>query len=474
MGIKELREEREKNLREFNKLGINPYEVKFRLNNSIQDIVEDFKEKQEVTCAGRLVTIREHGKVVFADLKSNGYKIQLYISEKDLDKEFGVFNRLDVGDIIGVEGRTFKTRTGEDTIQVKKFKLLSKAIRPIPEKWHGLKDIEERYRRRYLDLISNNEVKEFFKIRAKIISKIREFLDSRRYLEVETPMLHQIPGGAAGSPFKTHLNVYDMDLYLRIAPELYLKRLLVGGYEKVYEINRSFRNEGISTRHNPEFTMLEVYKAYGDFQDMMRLTEELVVFLLDELNYNDKKIKFDKKTIDLSTPWKKISFVEALGIDPKNTTAKEVMEVLKNKFGVDKGNISRSQILNISEELVERQVSDAPTFVIDYLKDMCPLAKTKRDNSNLCERFELFISGIEVANAYSELNDPLEQKKRFQEQLKYVKNKNAVIDYDFVEALEYGMPPAGGLGIGIDRLVMLLTDNSSIRDVILFPQLKTC
>ncbi len=471
MGIKELRQKRLEKLKEFNKLGLNPYKVKFDIKDSIQDIVKRFKEKQTVSCAGRLIGVREHGKVIFADIKSNGNKIQIYLSEKELQEQFALFKKLDVGDILAVMGKTVKTRTGEYTIQVETFKLLSKAIRPIPEKWHGLKDVEERYRKRYLDLISSNEVQKFFQTRAHIIAKIREFLDSRGYLEVETPMLHQIPGGAAGSPFKTHLNVYDMDLYLRIAPELYLKRLLVGGYEKVYEINRSFRNEGISTRHNPEFTMLEIYKAYADFNDMIKLTQDLITYVCENIG-KDKKIEFNGEKINLSTPWKQLSFVEALGFDPKNVTSEEVMKAIRKKVGIKGREISRSQILNISEDLVEERLSNVPIFVIDYLKDMCPLAKVKPDNPDLSERFELFIGGMEIANAYSELNDPEEQEIRFKEQLKYEGNKKSSIDEDYIEALEYGMPPAGGLGVGIDRLVMLFTNNSTIRDVILFPQLK--
>lgn len=474
VGIEELKKEREHKLKKFEKSGINPYKKKFKITYSIKEIIEDFKLQKEVSSAGRLVATREHGKIIFADIKSDGYKIQIYLNRKELKEDFNLFKKLDIGDILGIEGKTVKTKTGEKTVQIKNFELLSKSIRPIPEKWHGLQDIEERYRKRYLDLIANPEVKEFFKIRSKIISKIRKFLDNKGYLEVETPMLHPIPGGAAGTPFKTHLDVYDMDLYLRIAPELYLKRLLVGGYEKVYEINRSFRNEGISSKHNPEFTMLEIYKAYADYENMMELTQDLFTYIQKEINGEGKRIEFRGEEIDLSTPWNRISFVEALGINSREATTEEVMKVIREKIrGETEGKITRSQVLNISEELVEQEISNSPTFVVDYLKQMCPLAKTKPQNTHLSERFELFISGIEVANAYSELNDPREQFIRFEQQLGENQNKKPEIDKDYIQALEYGMPPAGGLGIGIDRLMMLFTDNPSIRDVILFPQLKS-
>jgi len=476
MGIDDLRKRRVEKLKSFNKLGIDPYSVRFNTDKSIKDIISNFKEKQDVSCAGRIMTIRQHGKIIFSDLASNGYKIQLYFSQKDLNENFDFFNKLDVGDIIGVSGSTFKTRTGELTIQVKEFKLLSKSLRPIPEKWHGLKDVEERYRKRYLDLISNDEVKEFFLIRSKMITKIREFFDNRGYLEVETPMLHSIPGGASGDPFKTHLNVYDMDLYLRIAPELYLKKLLVGGYEKVYEINRSFRNEGVSTRHNPEFTMLEAYLAYADYEDMMKLTQDLVVFLAKEI-LGKTKIIYQGHEIDLTPGWDKMSFAKAMKdsyeVEPSDSASVLKKKLKKKGISFEGKKIPRSQIINIISDLIEptSKTSNKPVFVVDFYTEISPLAKTKPDNPLLVERFEMFMGGLEMANAYSELNDPIEQKNRFKKQ--FQDDKEAKIDEDFILALEYGMPPAGGLGIGIDRLVMLFTDNPTIRNVILFPQLKS-
>jgi lysyl-tRNA synthetase class 2 len=361
---------------------------------------------------------------------------------------------------------------GETTIEVKKIELLSKSLRPLPEKWHGLKDVEARYRQRYVDLISNQEVRKIFKVRTEITNKIREYLDNHGYLEVETPMMHYVPGGAAGKPFKTHHNVHDIDLYLRIAPELYLKKLLVGGFEKVYELNRSFRNEGISIKHNPEFTMIEVYKAYSDYEEMMDLTEEIITYAAEKV-LGTLKINYQGQEIDLQRPWKRQSFAEALGISPEEKDSQSWKKVLKEKFGLNiEGKISRSALLNIAEDLLDEQDKNRPVFFTDYFAEVSPLAKTRKERPLLAERFELFIGGMEVANAYSELNDPIEQSQRIKDQQQEDEDKLHKIDNDFLLALEYGMPPAGGLGIGIDRLVMLLTDKASIREVILFPQLK--
>ena len=463
--------------------GIEPYGRRFEKDADILNILEDFSEGKTVKTAGRVVTLRAHGKSVFADLKDLTGKMQIYLKADVLGREeFELFsNTIDIGAIIGVEGELFQTRTGEKTLNVKEYKILSKSIRPLPEKWHGLKDVEMRYRRRYLDLIVNENVDKIFIARSKIIKSIRKFLDSRAYIEVETPMMQPMPGGARGEPFKTHHNALDIDLYMRLAPELYLKRLLVGGLERVYEINRSFRNEGLSTRHNPEFTMLEVYAAYADYNVMMDLTEELITMLAEEI-LGTTEIEYQGKKLSLKRPWKRWSFADAMknnfGINPEDDvdTWLSRFEQAGKKFKFDKDEkISRSQVLKIIEEMFEPEERDTPIFVVDYFSQMSPLAKSRPDNPLIAERFELFIGGFEVANAYSELNDPKEQKKRFEEQLDYISDADEInkrIDSDYVTALEYGMPPAGGLGIGIDRLVMLLTNQPSIKDVILFPQMK--
>ncbi|MBU1853720.1 MAG: lysine--tRNA ligase [Candidatus Omnitrophica bacterium] len=460
----------------FKEIGISPYGGRFDKSQNIDSLVKSYEEGRGVRTAGRITALREHGKSSFFDLRDSSAKIQVYIKQNTIGDEVynNIFKRLDIGDILGVEGKLCKTRTGEITIAASEITLLAKGLRPLPEKWHGLKDIEIRYRQRYVDLMVNEDVRRVFELRSKIISKIRSFLDGKDFLEVETPMMHSLAGGAAGEPFKTHHKALDIDLYLRLAPELYLKRLLVGGFDKVYEVNRNFRNEGISIRHNPEFTMLEVYEAYSDCEGMMRLTEELFSYVAKEV-LGTLKIKFGEQDIDLTTPWPRWSFADEIkkrydiaSDDP----AKEWIRKLKEK-GVDfKGkDITRSQIVNIISEMLEPETKDKPMFVVDLFSELCPLAKRKKDNPLLTDRFELFIGGMEVANAYSELNDPIEQKKRFKEQLVGQEGIKK-IDEDFVTALEYGMPPAGGLGIGIDRLVMLFLNQPSIRDVILFPQLK--
>jgi lysyl-tRNA synthetase class 2 len=473
--INEIMQQRLRKLQEIKDKNINPYGKKFQKSHTVKEILDTFDENSELpvkTC-GRLMALRSHGKTSFADLRDEDEKIQLYI-KKDLlsENDFWLFKHLDIGDIIGVEGRVFKTKMGEITIEVKNVELLSKSLRPLPEKWHGLKDVEARYRQRYVDLISSQEVRRIFKTRTQVINKIKEYLDRHGYLEVETPMMHYVPGGAAGRPFKTHHNVYDIDLYLRIAPELYLKKLLVGGFEKIYEINRSFRNEGISIKHNPEFTMMEVYKAYSDYEEMMDLTEEIITSAAESV-LGTLKINYQGQEIDLTRPWKRQSFAEALGISPEEKDPQSWKKVLKDKFGLNiEGKISRSALLNIAEDLLDEQDKNKPVFFTDYFSEVSPLAKTRKERPLLAERFELFIGGMEIANAYSELNDPIEQSQRIKDQQQEDEDKLHKIDNDFLLALEYGMPPAGGLGIGIDRLVMLLTDKASIREVILFPQLK--
>ena len=416
---------------------------------------------------------REHGKSAFLDVRDFSGKMQVY-GRKDLlgEDAFNMLKSLDIGDIIGVDGELFKTRTGEETLQVTAYKLLSKSLLPLPEKWHGLKDVETRFRQRYVDLIVNEEAREKFKARIEVIKTVRDELNARGFLEVETPMMHPIPGGAAGKPFKTHHEALDMDLYLRIAPEIYLKKLLVGGFEKVYEINRSFRNEGISTRHNPEFTMMEVYEAYSDCEGMMKLTEELVRAAARKVA-GSEKITYQGREIDLSV-WKKVSFAELMeknfGIRVDEPADAWVKKLRAKGIEIEGGKVSKTQIINIVGEMVEPVAENHPVFVVDMFKEISPLAKEKKDAPGLVDRFELYIGGMEVANAYSELNDPIDQRKRFEEQVKA--DPEAMIDEDFLRALEYGMPPAGGLGIGIDRLTMILTDSANIREVILFPHMR--
>lgn len=470
-----LKERREK-LEKLTALGVLGYGDKPLSRIEIGEVINNFSEGKKVTVCGRLMSIRGHGKIKFSDLRDFSAKLQLYI-KKDIigDDKFNIFSLFDIGDIISVSGELFKTHTQEITIKVEDFKLLAKSLKPLPEKWHGLKDIETRLRQRYLDLISSPEAREVFINRTKIISKIRSFLDADNFMEVETPMLHPIAGGAAGRPFQTHHNEYDIDLFLRIAPELYLKKLLVGGFEKVYEINRSFRNEGVSTRHNPEFTMLEVYAAYNNCDDMMDLCEELITHAAYEV-FGKLIFEYQGHEVNLTRPWKRVSFAKIVedefGIKPDDSEHIMLQKLrAKGKCSTDKG-LTRSQIMKIVEDHLQEQASFSPTFFTDYFTFLCPLAKTKNDNPLLSERFELFMGGIEVANAYSELNNPIEQKERFVAELKDDTEQGRNIDEDFVQALEHGMPPAGGLGIGIDRLVMILTNQPSIREVILFPLLR--
>jgi len=419
------------------------------------------------------MAVRTHGKSIFADLKDASGRLQLYANFNMLgEDEFKFFKTLDIGDIVGIKGSLLNSRTGEITLKVESFKLLAKNIRPLPEKWHGLKDIETRYRRRYVDLIVNDEARTVFKTRSTIIKRIRDMLTDKDFLEVETPMMQPIPGGAKAEPFITHHNALHTDLYLRVAPELYLKKLLVGGLEKVFEIGKNFRNEGLSVRHNPEFTMLELYQSYADYEDMMNLTEEIVTTLVKEL-HDSCEIPFGDKNIDYTGPWKRSSFYEILkehtGVDWR--TANVAEEAKKLGIDIPKGYTDVDILDDIFDEKVQPHLVN-PTFVTDYPVIMTPLAKRKEDDHDLVYRFELFVASMEIANAYSELNDPLEQHERFEAQREKLDEKDKEIDTDFLMALEYGMPTAGGLGIGIDRLVMLLTNSHSIRDVVLFPQLK--
>ncbi|MFH1458102.1 MAG: lysine--tRNA ligase [Candidatus Omnitrophota bacterium] len=443
----------------------------------IASLLDNFQEAKKVAIAGRLTAMRSHGKAVFADLRDRTGRIQLYFKADYLGPErFDSLKDVDIADIIEIEGELFKTHTGELTVKVENFFMLAKALRPLPEKWHGLKDVEVRYRQRYLDLLANEEVRKVFQMRSRIIKAIRTFLDKAGFLEVETPMMHPIAGGAAGRPFKTFHNEYGLNLYLRIAPELYLKQLLVGGLDKVYEINRSFRNEGVSTRHNPEFTMLEVYCAYADYEDMMKLTQDLIISVAMEVLASDKFV-YQGKAVELTLPWQKRSFAqmvkEKFGIEPQDEAPLLLKKLKAKGFATDQNRLSRSQVNKIIEEILEQGIGANPVFVTDYFTHLCPLAQKKKDNPLISERFELYVAGMEIANAYSELNDPLEQRRRFEEEIAECNaEERKSVDDDYVLALEHGMPPAGGLGIGIDRLIMLLTDQPSIRDVILFPLLR--
>jgi len=476
MELNEIIQQRIEKLKSLKGSGSDPYGQKFNKTSSIKELLSSFKENEKVVLAGRLMAKRKHGKVCFADLRDQEARLQLYVRKDDplSEADFELFNKLDIGDIVGVEGETFKTHTEEPTLKVTGFTLLSKSLRPLPEKWHGLKDIQIRYRQRYIDLISSPEVKDIFIMRSKIISAIRDFLNKKGFLEVETPMMHTIPGGAAGRPFKTHHNEYDMELYLRIAPELYLKRLIVGGFEKIYEINRSFRNEGVSTRHNPEFTMLELYAAYCDYEDMMKITEEIFAHVAQTV-LGSLQIEYQGKKLNLTPPWPRRSFAQAVkenfGIEPQDET-RVMIEKLKKKGRPVEDRLTRSQIIKMVEEILTQDAPTQPVFFTEYFSILCPLAKNKKENPLISDRFELYVAGMEVANAYSELNDPIEQKLRLLEEIKDEVAAGRCLDEDFVEALEYGMPPTGGLGIGIDRLCMLLLDQPSIRDVILFPLLR--
>jgi lysyl-tRNA synthetase class 2 len=470
----DLREQRLRKRQELIDAHCDPYGRKFVKTASIHQLLKDFDLNQEVEVAGRVMLMRGHGKTMFADLRDDSGKIQLYIRKDTLgDEAMALAKKIDVGDFISVKGKLFLTRTKEKTIFVDSFQFLSKSILPLPEKFHGLKDMETRYRQRYVDLIMNQDVKERFRTRSKIVRMIRRFLDDRDFIEVETPMMQSIAGGAAAKPFVTHHNTLDMALFLRIAPELYLKRLLVGGFEKVYEINRNFRNEGISPRHNPEFTMLELYSAYDNYEDMMNITEEIVLHLINEL-WEGTSIKIEGTTIDFQTPWRRLSMKAAVkeyaGIDFDTENHLEIAK--KFHMNLDENPCKESVMGYVFEEAVEDKLIN-PTFIIDFPTILCPLSKTSKDDPAISERFELIINRQEIANAYSELNDPIEQANRFKGQSSGCDEEESYsYDEDFVRALEYGMPPAGGLGIGIDRLVMLLTGVTNIREVILFPQLR--
>jgi lysyl-tRNA synthetase class 2 len=474
---------RKEKLRKLKEKNINPYPYFFRKTHLSSHIIEGFeeleKEEKEVKVAGRIVALRPHGKTAFAHLQDGAGKIQIYVKKDEVGEEkFELLDLLDIGDFLGVTGKVFKTRTGEITVRTTDFCILSKSLLPLPEKWHGLQDKELRYRQRYVDLIVNQEVKKIFLFRTELIKALREFLDNLGFVEVETPTLQPLYGGAFARPFVTHHNALDIDLYLRIADELYLKRLIVGGFEKVYEVCKVFRNEGMDRNHNPEFTMLELYQAYADYHDIMELYENLMNYAVSKV-LGSKTFEFEGNHIDLTPPWKRIPMLEAIkehtGVDLTGKGEEEIRKAAKS-LNV-KEDLSRPKG-KLIEAIFETQVQPKliqPTFITEYPVEMSPLAKHHREKEGLTERFELFIGGCEMGNAFSELNDPQDQRERFLQQAEFAKRGDEeaqMLDEDFIRALEYGMPPTGGLGFGIDRLVMILTNTRSIREVILFPQMR--
>ena len=480
--------ERKRKLEELQKLGVNPYPHKYCPENFSSEIKEKYKKlkenqktKDHVKIAGRVMTIRDLGKLIFATIQDSHGKMQIILQKDETSKnDFEIFKKyIDVGDFIGAEGTIMKTKTGEVSVLIKKMQIITKSILPLPEKWHGISDKEERYRKRYLDLIMNPEVKKVFEKRTMILDSIREFLKKKEFVEVETPYLQTIYGGAAAKPFKTHLNALNIDLYLAISPELYLKRLIVGGYEKVYTIARNFRNEGIDRWHNPEFTMMEIYQAYADYNDMMDLFEDIYENACKKVN-GSTKVEFRGKVIDFKKPWKRMTMAQAIKkyaeIDVEKMSEKEMCNF------IEKNNIQCKQkcwgwgVQAIFEHFCEEKI-EQPTFIINHPLETTPLCKLHR-NDKLCrtiERFEPFCMGAELGNAYSELNDPIMQRKLLEEQQKMLAKGDEEanpLDEDFINAIEIGMPPTGGLGLGIDRMVMLLTGQESIRDVLLFPFMK--
>ena len=474
---------RKEKLKELQKQGKDPFKItKYNRTHLSKQIKENYDELEgkDVAVAGRIMAKRIMGKASFCTIQDAEGKIQSYVSINDLGEEsYSAFKTYDIGDIIGIKGFVFKTRTEEISVHAKEVVLLTKSLRPLPEKFHGLKDTELRYRQRYVDLIMNPEVKETFMIRSKIIKEIKNVLDNKGYVEVDTPILNTIAGGAAARPFITHHNTLDMDMYLRIANELYLKRLIVGGFDRVYELGRMFRNEGISIKHNPEFTNIELYAAYQDYNDMMDITEEIISTVATKV-LGTTNITYQGTPIDLTPGWKRIPMIDAIkevtGIDFNTLNTDEEATNAAKEIGIEiDGILERGNVINlVFEEKVEETLIQ-PTFIIDYPVEVSPLTKRKPSDPRLVERFEVFIGGREYGNAYSELNDPIDQYERFldQAQQKEAGNEEANdMDDDFIQALEYGMPPTGGLGIGVDRLIMLLTDSASIRDVLLFPTIK--
>jgi lysyl-tRNA synthetase class 2 len=486
--LERITQQRLEKLERLRAQGINPYPHRYHRSHTMEEAIELLRQlekgltqAEEVSVAGRVTAIRRMGKSSFMDLRDGSGKIQLLFQDLNRfdEKLRNLFKELDIGDIIGVEGNVLRTKSGEPTIRIGDFTLLAKSLQPLPEKWHGLSDTDTRYRQRYLDLIANAETKHTFKTRSQVISAVRQFLNWRGFLEVETPVLQPSAGGALAQPFTTHHHALDRDLYLRIALELHLKRLIVGGFDKVYELGRTFRNEGISIKHNPEFTMMESYEAYADYNDVMKMLEEMIHHVCQEV-LGTNEVSFAESTISFKPPWRRLKLRQAIteyaGVDfeefPDADSLRNRMRKLNIEVDPEK---DRGRLIDeLLSTFVEPNLTQ-PTFLVDYPIEMSPLAKTKPESERLVERFEAFAGGMEIANAFTELNDPIEQRNRFIKQQKERKAEDTIeetIDEDFLTALEYGMPPTGGLGVGIDRLVMLLTGQQSIREVVLFPQLK--
>lgn len=486
--LERIAEQRQEKLDRIRARGINPYPHRYHRSHTTRQAISLLEEHEaapeadvvSITVAGRIVAHRSMGPISFMDLRDGSGKIQLMIDKQFLGETYReLLKDLDIGDIIGAGGVIFRTRSGEPTVKAENITLLSKSLKPLPEKWHGLSDVDTRYRQRYLDLIANTEVREVFQARSRIITAIREFLNQRGFLEVETPVLQPLAGGAAARPFVTHHHSLDRDLYLRIALELHLKRLIVGGFDRVYELGRTFRNEGISTRHNPEFTMLECYQTYADYNDVMDTLEEMISSVTSKISGKDE-VLFGDNTINFKPPWQRLDLRQAIlkysGIDFDQYPDTDSLRAEMSRLNMDVD--PKKDRGRLIDELISTFVEPnliQPTFLLDYPVEMSPLAKTKPDNGSVVERFEAFAGGMEIANAFTELNDPIEQRQRFLRQQEKRKTEDEVvetIDEDFLLAMEYGMPPTGGLGVGIDRLVMLLTGQPSIREVIFFPQLK--
>ena len=486
-GMERIPEQRLQKLANIRAMGIDPYPHRYKRSYTTQQAVELLAqaeqsgkiESEEVIVAGRLMANRTMGKISFLDIQDGSGKIQLFISKNELDEQsHALLKELDIGDIIGSRGVVFRTRSKEPTIRAKQLTMLSKSLQPLPEKWHGLSDVELRYRQRYLDLISNENVRKTFRLRSQIVSAIRRYMDGHGFLEVETPILHQESGGATAKPFKTHHNTLDRDLFLRIETELHLKRLIIGGFDKVYEIGRIFRNEGISFKHNPEFTSMESYEAYADYNSVMEMVEQMVSAVAVEI-LGSTVIPHGETTIDLKAPWQRLSFRDAItqysGIDFVQYPTADMLRAKMREKGMTVD--PKSNWAHLVDDLLSTFVEPKliqPTFLIDYPLSLSPLAKKKPGQERVVERFEAFAGGMEIANAFTELNDPLDQRERFIQQAKdkQAEGEEGTIDEDFLLAMEHGMPPTGGLGVGIDRLLMILTNNSSIREVILFPTLK--
>ncbi len=481
--LESITQQRLDKLERLHKQGINPYPHHYHRSHTIAEAQALFNQKEpkeKLDLAGRIVANRPMGKATFMDIRDGSGKLQIYFRRDELGEEkYQLLQDFDIGDFIGVSGGLFTTHSGELTLRASDFMMLAKSLQPLPEKWHGLVDVEKRYRQRYLDLIANQEVKDIFLVRSRLIAAMRRFLDSRGFVEVETPVLLPIASGAAARPFVTHHHALDQNFYLRIATELCLKKLVAGGFDKVYEIGRIFRNEGISTKHNPEFTMLESYEAYSDYNEVMKMVEEMISYLAKDI-WGTTKLNFGENTLDFSPPWRRLSLCQAIyehcGIDFEQYPEANSLRAKMHQIGMDaEPSKSRGRLI---DELISTCVEPhliQPTFVLDYPIELSPLAKRKGDNPYLVERFEAFAAGMEIANAFTELNDPIEQRRRFAEQLSERERGDEeaqMPDEDFLLALEYGMPPTGGLGVGIDRLVMLFTNQSSIREVILFPQLR--